>query len=147
MFKAIFIGAILGLIYVTSFNIISPVCTLCVTPLIGLGVGYLTSWFEQPDIAPRSFQRGVFAGSITAMLMIPGQIVATLTNAIILTNLENWSNYANNLGLVNAPLSNEDYWQTTLITNTMCGGFNIVVIVSFAAVGSMLWFQQSKSQL
>jgi len=142
LLKAGLIGAIFGFIYVTSFNLISPFCTLCITPLLGLGVGYLAGWFDQPTTSQSCLSRGCVAGGITSTVILPGQAVATITNGIIVTNMEEWPNTINSLGLSPVIMNDYDYWQVTMITNTFCGLFNVAIIVGLAAFGSLIWFQK-----
>ena len=58
MLKAGLIGAIIGFVYITSLTLISPFCTLCVTPLLGIGIGYLANRFDTPPNVEASLGRG-----------------------------------------------------------------------------------------
>ncbi len=144
MLKAGFIGAIIGFIYVASLNLLSPFCTLCVTPLLGLGVGYLAGWFDNPPTLEVSFRNGSIAGGITGSAVICGQMTATLANAILLTNLKEWPTLMTQMGLPAIPIN--DYWQATLVTNSFCSIFNMLTIVGLGAVGGVSWFQSSKGK-
>jgi hypothetical protein len=48
MIKAGLLGAIVGFIYVMSISLVSPFCTLCITPLLGVIVGYLAGQIVKP---------------------------------------------------------------------------------------------------
>lgn len=146
MLKVGFIGASVGFIYVTTFNLFSPFCTLCITPFLGVGVGYFTGWVDRPVKAQATVGRAVIAGGITSFAVLLGQIIATATNAIIVTNLENWSTTLQEFGFSPVAISNYDYWQATIITNTVCGLFNILLIVSLSVFGSLIWFRQHNHQ-
>lgn len=146
MLKTGFIGAAVGFIYVATLNLFSPFCTLCITPFLGVGVGYFTGWVDRPAKAQAAIGRAVIAGSIVSFAILLGQIVATTTNAIIVTNLENWSTTIQEFGFSHTAISDYDYWQATIITNAVCGLSNILLIISLSVFGSLIWFrQQTKS--
>ena len=88
MIRAGLIGAVAGFIYVMSITLLSPFCTLCITPFLGIGVGYLTGWFDTPHKSETSLVRGAIAGGITGFGVIVGQMLATVVNAILVTNSE-----------------------------------------------------------
>lgn len=145
MFKAGLLGGLTGFIYVTSLNIFSPFCTLFITPILGLGVGYLAGWFDEPMTRQASIGRGVMAGTLTSGFVVCGQAIATLVNATIITNWEEWPTTVSSFGLSPAGITDYDYWQATLITNTLCGLFNVIIIIGLAAIGSLFRFQRKSN--
>ena len=147
MFKAAFLGATVGLIYTMSLTLLSPLCTLCFTPFLGIAVGYLTSWFEKPLRVEASLSRGSVAGAITGLGVVAGQMAATLVNGILVTNSEQLPIIIREFGLPQTILSSSDeYWQTTLTLNSFCGLFNFALIVGLGAVGGLMWFQRNRGR-
>lgn len=145
MVKAGLIGAIIGFIYVMSLTLLSPFCTLCFTPLLGLSVGYLAGAFDEPTHLEASLGRGSIAGGITGAGVIIGQILATLVNGILVTNIEDFSAFMNELGIpTNLVIDPTQYWQGTFITNSFCGALNLVIIIGLAALGNQLWFRRQQ---
>lgn len=143
MLRAGLIGAGLGLIYVMSLTLLSPFCTLCFTPLLGIGVGYLAGKIDKPTKIETSLSRGSLAGGITAIGVVVGQITATLVNGILLTNLENLPTFLHELGLPQSLIFEADeYWQSTLIAGSFCSALNLMIIVGLGATGSLIWFQR-----
>jgi hypothetical protein len=154
MIKAGFIGAIVGFIYVTSLALLIPLCTLCFTPLLGVGVGYLASWFDRPQTVNTSVNRGIIASAIAAVGAIGGQMLASIIYNILLTNSEQWPIILEQLmilmrefGLTEPSFTDtSEYWQTTMITNGFCGLINWGIIMTLGAVGGMLWFRRQNSR-
>jgi hypothetical protein len=144
--KAGFIGAIIGFIYITSLNLLSPLCTLCLTPLLGLGVGYLTGWFDKPQSGQDSLSRGMMAGMITGFAVVCGQMVAAVTNIIILSNLDEWPKLMTEWGLSPTIPNEAEYWQMMVGLNGFCGLLNLGVIISLSALGSLLWFYRNNKK-
>ena len=143
MFKVGFSGAVLGFIYVMSLTFFSPFCTLCFTPLLGVGVGYLAAKIDQVQKVETGASRGGGAGAISSVGVILGQIIATLVNGVLITNLENLPAFMQELGLPSTLAPNPDeYWQGTLLASSVCGTLNLMVIVGLAALGGMLWVQR-----
>lgn len=145
MIKVGFMGAVLGFIYVMSFTLISPFCTLCITPLLGMGVGYLASRFDKPLKVESSLGSGGVAGSMTGCGALIGQILATVVNGILVTNWEELPVFIRDLGLAQFP-SPDEYWQTTLTANSFCGVLNLAIIAGLGAVGGLIWFQQQNKK-
>lgn len=145
MIKAGVIGAIAGFIYVMSLTLLSPFCTLCFTPLLGVGVGYLAGWIDSPPNLDISMVRSGTAGGITGMAVMAGQILATVINAVLVTNSKQLPELMREIGLVQfATIDNAQYWQTTVIGNSVCGGLNLLIITGLGAVGGLLWFQRHR---
>ena len=143
MIKAGFIGAGFGFVYIMSLTLLSPVCTLCFTPLLGLGVGYIAGWFDKPLRAEASVSRGVVAGVITGLGVVVGQMMATVVNGILVTNSDQLPALISELGLSQAVIANSnEYWQTTLTLNSLCSMFNLALIIGLGALGSIIWFRQ-----
>jgi MFS family permease len=146
--KAGLIGAVAGFIYVMSLTLLSPFCTLCFTPLLGIGVGYLAGWFDTPQTSEVSMRRGGIAGGITGLAVMIGQILATLVNGILVTNSEELPKLLQEFGLSELILTESNqYWQATLTANSICSVFNLFVIAGLGAVGGMIWFQRRQSSL
>jgi hypothetical protein len=143
--KAGIIGAIAGFIYVMSLTLLSPFCTLCFTPLLGVGVGYLAGWIDAPPSLNISIVRSGTAGGITGMAVMAGQILATVINAVLVTNSKQLPELMREIGLVQfATIDNAQYWQTTVIGNSICGSLNLLIITGLGAAGGLLWFQRHR---
>ena len=143
MIKAGFIGASIGFVYIMSLTLLSPLCTLCFTPLLGVGVGYIAGWFDKPLRAETSLSRGTIAGGITGLGVVIGQMVATLVNGVLVTNSDQLPILISEFGLSQAVITNSnEYWQTTLALNSFCSVFNLALIAGLGALGSILWFQR-----
>jgi hypothetical protein len=141
--KAGLIGAVIGFIYVMSLTLVSPFCTLCFTPLLGIGAGYLAGWFDTPTKSDSSLYRGGVAGGITGFGVIVGQMLATVVNGILVTNSEQLPNLMRELGLSQLLITDSNqYWQATLTANSVCSIFNLFIIVGLGAVGGLIWFQR-----
>ena len=147
MFKASVLGATVGLIYTMSLTLLSPLCTLCFTPLVGFSVGYLASWFDKPLRSEASLSRGAVAGAVTGLGVVLGQMAATLVNGVLVTNSQQLPILIRELGLSQAVLTNSDeYWQTTLTLNSFCSVFNFALIIGLGAVGGIVWFQRNRER-
>jgi MFS family permease len=145
MIKAGLIGLVIGAIYVTSLTLLSPFCTLCLTPLLGLAVGYLAGWFDKPQTANASLRKGMIAGGITGLGAVAGQIVASIIGTILITNLEQLPTLIRELGVSEfLTTDTKEYWQATLTTNSFCGLLNLAIIVGAGGLGSIIWFQRQQ---
>ena len=145
MFKSGLIGAGVGFVYVMSLALLSPLCTLCLVPFLGLGVGFMASWFDKPERLEANLGRGVVAGGITGLGVTIGQILATIVTGILVTNLEELPAGFEQLAVFEPVLVDPaQYWQTTLAVGAFCSIFNLALIVGLGALGSLLWFQQYK---
>ncbi len=143
MIKVGLAGAGVALIYVMSLTLLSPFCTVCLTPLLGITVGYLTAWVDKPLRAESGVVSGVVAGLLTGIGAIVGQILAALVNAVLVTNSTELPKLMSQLGFTQlAVIESAEYWQTTLFLNSFCGVFNLALIVGLGAAGSLLWFQR-----
>jgi hypothetical protein len=141
--KAGLIGAAAGFIYIMSLTLLSPVCSVCLTPVLGLGVGYLAGWFDAPLSPDTSLVRGAVAGIITGFGVVIGQMLATVVNAILVTNSEQLPILMRELGLTELIVTDSNqYWQATLTANSICSMFNLLLIAGLGAVGGLIWFQQ-----
>ena len=148
MVKAGLIGAAAGFIYVMSLTLLSPFCTICFTPLLGLGVGYLAGWFDAPQKTEVSLYRGGIAGSIAGLAVVVGQMLATVVNAILVTNSDQLPLLLQEFGLSEFVISDSNqYWQATLTVNSMCSLFNLLLISALGAIGGMIWFQRRNRTL
>ena len=133
----------MAIIYVMSLTLVSPFCTVCLTPLLGIAVGYITAWVDKPLRAESGVVSGVVAGLLTGLGAIVGQMLAALVNATLVTNSEQLPELMQQLGFSQlATINSIEYWQTTLFINSFCGIFNLALIVGLGAAGSLLWFQQ-----
>lgn len=143
MIKVGLAGAGVAVIYVMSLTLLSPFCTICLTPLLGVAVGYITAWVDKPLRAESGVVSGVVAGLLTGLGAIAGQILAALVNAVLVTNSQELPKLMSELGFAQlATIDSVEYWQTTLFVNSFCGVFNLAVIVGLGAAGSLLWFQR-----
>jgi hypothetical protein len=145
MIKAGLLGAMLGFIYVMSLTLVSPFCTLCITPLLGLGIGYLASRFDKPLKLETSLSSGGIAGGMSGCGALVGQMLATVVNGILVTNWEQLPAFITDLGLAQFPDTNE-YWQTTLTANSLCSVLNLAIIAGLGAVGGLIWFQRQNKK-
>ncbi|MDH3674428.1 MAG: hypothetical protein OES12_02955 [Anaerolineae bacterium] len=147
MFKSGFLGAAVGFIYTMSLTLLSPLCTFCFTPPLGLAVGYVASWFDKPLRAEASLSRGTIAGALTGLGVVAGQMAATLVNGILVTNSEQLPILIREFGLSQAILtSSDEYWQATLTLNSFCSVFNFALIVGLGAVGGLIWYQRNRER-
>lgn len=147
MIKAGLIGAAAGFIYIMSLTLLSPVCTVCLTPALGLGVGYLAGWFDTPPSFDTSLVRGAVAGIITGFGVVIGQMLATVVNAILVTNSEQLPILMSQLGLNELIVTDSSqYWQATLTANSICSMFNLLLIAGLGAVGGLICFQHRASR-
>ena len=129
MIKAGLIGGVVGFIYVMSLTLLSPFCTLCFTPLLGVGVGYIAGWFEQPTKVESSLSKGTVAGIITGLGVVLGQMIATLVNGVLVTNSKQLPLLMRDIGLSEFIITNpNDYWQATITINSLCSIFNLGLI-------------------
>ncbi|MCB0163371.1 MAG: hypothetical protein KDI79_04030 [Anaerolineae bacterium] len=148
MIRSGLLGAGLGFVYVMSLALLSPLCTLCIVPFLGLGVGFLASWFDQPEKLESNLGRGVIAGGMTGLGVIIGQILASLVTGVLVTNLETLPPEFSELGFLQSVITNPaQYWQTTLTMGAFCSIFNLAFLIVLGAVGSLLWFQTYKKRL
>jgi len=147
MLKAGVIGAVASFIYVTSLTLLSPFCTLCFTPLLGIGVGYLAGQFDRPPKAETSLYRGAMAGGITGVVTAISQMLASVVNAILVTNSEELPKLMQEFGFSELVITEtREYWQVTLSVNALCGVFNLFVIAGLAALGGLIWFQRQQRE-
>jgi len=148
MIKAGFIGAGLGFIYIMGLTLLSPLCTLCLTPLLGITVGYTAGWLDKPARAEVSLNKGFVAGGFTGLGVILGQLAAAMVNGILVTNSEALPNLVKELGFTEMIITtSSDYWQTTLLINSFCGVLNLALLVGLGALGSVIWFQKHQAAL
>jgi MFS family permease len=139
-----------------SLFFLNPFCTLCFTPFLGIGVGYLASWFDKPLREESSLIKGTIAGSISGIGVIIGQILAAIISGIFVTNWEDWPQLMAQLSSLLqgmemaqfAVVDSNQYWQMIIIGTSLCSMINLALIVGLGAVGSMIWFQRhSKNSL
>ena len=143
MIKAGIIGAGAGLIYVMALTLVSPFCTLCFTPALGFGVGYLASWFDKPLRSETCLVNGTIAGGLTGVGVVAGQIMAAVVNAVLVTNSDALPMLMEEIGLSQLMFTdNAEYWQATMAINSFCGLFNFALVVGLSVMGSMFWFQR-----
>jgi hypothetical protein len=147
MIRAGLIGAVMGFIYVMSLTLVSPFCTLCFTPFLGMGIGFMAGWFDKPIKAEISVGRGTVAGGIAGAGVMVGQILAAVVNGVLVTNSEELPILMRDMGLSQLVINDAEYWQATLTLNSFCSIFNLALVVGLAAVGSMIWFQRHNSAL
>lgn len=148
MIRAGLVGAGIGFIYVMSLTLLSPLCTLCLTPLLGLAVGYLTGWFDKPHRAEVAVSKGTIAGGIASIGVVLGQMTAAMVNGILVTNSDQLPILMKEFGLSETILANSsDYWQTTLVFNSLCSVFNLALLVGLGAVGGVIWVQRHKNSV
>lgn len=143
MIKAGLLGLVIGFIYVMSITLISPFCTLCFTPLLGISVGYLANRFDKPHKFEASLGSGVIAGAMAGFGALLGQMLAAVVNGILVTNWEELPTLFKEFGFTQFPNPNE-YWQTTLTANSMCSLLNLALIAALGAVGGALWFRRQQ---
>jgi hypothetical protein len=141
MIKAGLIGGVVGFIYVASLTLLSPVCTLCFTPLLGLGVGYLAGWFDKPQTVNVGLSRGIIAGNITGVGVIGGQMLATVISTVLITNLEQLPAWMRQF------LQSESIATDLTISSFFCSLINLGIIAGLGAIGGMLWFRRQEHAL
>lgn len=143
MIKAGLLGLVIGFIYVMSITLISPFCTLCFTPLLGISVGYLANRFDHPLKFEASLGKGTIAGAMTGFGALLGQMLAAVVNGILVTNWEELPALFKEFGFTQFP-NPDEYWQTTLMANSMCSLLNLALIAGLGAVGGAIWFQRQQ---
>jgi hypothetical protein len=147
MIKAGLIGAGIGFVYVMALTLLSPLCTLCLTPLLGVAVGYITGSFDKPVRPEVAVSKGTIAGGIAGAGVVLGQILAALVNGVLVTNSQELPLLMREFGLSETLIINgADYWQTTLAFNSVCSMFNLALIVGLGAVGGVMWLQRHKNR-
>jgi MFS family permease len=148
MVKAGLIGAAAGFIYITSLTLLHPFCTFCLTPLLGIGVGYLAGQFDKPGRPETSLSKGSIAGIIAGIGTILGQMLATVINGILITHSEQLPIIVHELGLPEfLATGTGGYWQALLITSSFCSLLNLGIITGLGAVGGLLAFRKQHRNL
>lgn len=143
MIRAGLIGAGVSLVYVMSFTLLSPLCTLLITPLLGVGAGYLAGWFNKPLRVEAGLKGGAVAGFLTGVGAIAGQMLAGFVNAVLVTNSESLPQVLDEIGFSQfASIEPAEYWRATFLLNSLCGTFNVALIVGLGALGGMIWVQR-----
>ena len=145
MLKAGLPGAVIGFIYVMGITLISPFCTLCFTPLLGISIGYLANRFDKPPKVEASLGSGAIAGAMTGFGALLGQMLAAVVNGILVTNWEELPALFKQMGFGQIP-DQSQYWQTTLTANSFCSLLNLGIIAGLGAVGGLIWFQQQSKK-
>jgi hypothetical protein len=146
MIKAGLAGAVIGFIYVMSLTLISPLCTVCFTPVLGLGIGYLAGRLAQPPKIEAGLAAGLVAGGITGVSAMLGQMLATVVNGILVTHWDQLPFFMTELGL--PQISNiGEYWQATLAANVLCGLLNLGAVIGLSGLGSVIWYQRRHHKL
>jgi hypothetical protein len=144
MIKAGVVGAFFAVIYVMGVTLISPFCTICLTPFLGFGIGYLASRFTRPQRHEAAITTAVTAGIMTGIGAMIGQMLAAMVNAVLVTNSEELPALFEELGLTQLiMLNSSEYWQTTMFMNSFCSVLNLAIIVGLAISGSMYWVQRN----
>lgn len=145
MLKAGLFGAVIGLLYVMGLALFFPVCVLCFTPLLGLGVGYMAANIDEPVNSEASVGRATLAGIIASVGALVGQILAALVNGILITNSENFPDAIIALGVpASLTIGPNQYWQGILVLGSLCSVLNMTVIIGLAALGGQLWFRRQR---
>lgn len=145
MIKAGLIGFVVGFILIMSLTLLSPFCTLCLTPFLGAGVGYLANWFDSPAEAKASLLRGGLAGGLTGIGTMAGQMLATVVNGVLITNSDQLPILLADLGLSDFMITDaNEYWRATLTVSAFCSVFNLALIAGLAALGGFIWFQRQQ---
>ncbi|MEM7343236.1 MAG: hypothetical protein AAF485_03265, partial [Chloroflexota bacterium] len=152
MIKSGLIGAAAGFVYVSTLTLVSFLCTLCFTPLLGLAVGWLAAHFDRPQESGVSATKGFMAGGITGAGVVIGQMMASVINATLITNSEQWPRLMEELPIIMeqlgsaefAMLNAEQYWQTTLTLNAVFSFVNLFIIAGLGAIGGIIWFQRKQ---
>ena len=145
MLKAGLPGAVIGFIYVMGITLISPFCTLCFTPLLGISIGYLANRFDKPPRVEASLGSGAIAGAMTGFGALLGQMLAAVVNGILVTHWEELPALFKQMGFGQIP-DQSQYWQTTLTANSFCSLLNLGIIAGLGAVGGLIWFQQQSKK-
>lgn len=145
MIKSGLIGAGIGFIYLMSLSLVSPFCTFCLVPFLGVGVGFVVGWFDQPQSTQSSLKKGAGAGVITGVGAVSGQVLAAVVNGILVTNFDQLPTIVAEFGFSEQMISDSaDYWLTTLVITTLCSTVNFIVMAGLGALGSLLYFRRKK---
>jgi MFS family permease len=149
MLKASLIGAAVGFVYVMGLTLLlSSLCTLCFTPFLAAGAGYLAARFDRPTLPAISIKRGATAGVLAGGGMLLGLICATLVHGILLTHsptmVSAMAPLARELGIENVFTNPDNYWELIFRTNSMCGLLNLMIMATAGAAGGRLWLRQQR---
>ena len=140
MIRAGLIGAVIAVIYVMAMSLIYPACSLCLTPLLGMGTGYLAGWFGQPTRPESGLMNGIVAGALAGLGAMTGQMLGAVVNAVLVTNFRPLPVLMEEWGFPQlATIDSAEYWQTLIFLNSFCGVLNLAIIIGCAAFSSMLW--------
>lgn len=143
MIKAGLIGSVVGFIYVMGLTLLSPFCTICFIPLLGLGTGYLAARFDAPIERRTSLYRGGIAGGIAGLIAVVGQMLGSVVNGILVTHSDRLPELMSEAGFAELWIADPgEYWQATLSLNAFCGALNLIIVVGLAAIGGLIWFHK-----
>jgi MFS family permease len=145
MIKAGVLGGIVALIYAMGLALLSPLCTVCFMPVLGLGVGYLAGWLNRPAEAPRAITAGLVSGGMTGLGATLGQLLAGFVFSVLFASPEQLNLVMQELGFTDIPpLTAGQYWQSILFINSMCGITNWLLLVGLSVVGCVGWMRQHR---
>lgn len=146
MLKAGLPGAVIGFIYVMAITLISPFCTLCFTPVLGISIGYLANRFDTPLTIEASLRSGAVAGVLTGLGALLGQMLGTVVYAILVAHWEQLPALIKQMGFSQMP-DQSQYWQTTITAYSFCGLLNLALVAGLGAVGGLIWFQRQSKKV
>ena len=146
MYKSGLIFGAIMLILGFGLALLSPICTVCMAPLIGALAGYLAGVFDKPVDNVEALKAGLIAGAIGGVGALLGQLIGASVNTAIM-GAEGAADLAYELGL---PVGSgfEDVYLTSMIGSTCC--FSLVDILSMALLGmlgGLLWWQFSGKKM
>lgn len=132
---------VLGFVLVLVISLVSPLCSLCVTLLLGLGAGYVAANTERPLASNEGTRIGAGAGALAGGLVIPGQLIAAAINASAMQG-PGGQVFNELLGL--PPADPTTVWLAQLAVGCCIGLLNLGVFAGMGAVGSALWFRRGR---
>jgi MFS family permease len=143
MIKAGVLGGVVGLIYAMGLAILSPLCTVCFMPVLGLGVGYLAGWISQPLESSRAVTAGVVSGGLTGLGASLGQLLAGFVFSVLFASPEQLNLIMREFGFTDIPpLTADQYWQSILLINSFCSITNWILLIGLSITGCMFWMQR-----
>lgn len=141
-------GLIVGgvmLLLSLGVGLVSPLCSICVAVLAGLGAGYLANVYENPAFGSGAPARGAGAGAIAGAIAILGQIIAAVINSSQIDPAL-FTQMFGDQGLTDEQL--QVYLTIGQYGGAFCIGLlNLALMAGLGALGGVLWRQRHNNQM
>ncbi len=122
---------------------LSPICALCVPLLGGTLAGYLTGVFEGAVRPSEVNKRGAFAGLIAGGIALPGNLIASIANSLLLQNPQ-YQPFHRLLGM--PVIEPEVVWVAQLCLACMVGLMNLLFSAGLGFAGGAIWSSSHSDQ-